>query len=188
MTEVEGGTYFPPHTRTPRQAGRSAGSCRPPPGLRPRRPSASPLPARDTGRAMSRENVEIVRKAFEAEARRDLTTLHGLYDPQVEMDFSDSPFTDFAGAAPRRGLNEVRAAFRDFYASFVDVESDVHDLIDAGEHVVSVFTYRGRGRTSGIETAWKDMAGVWTLHAGKIVRVTWLRSREEALEAVGLRE
>jgi hypothetical protein len=54
--------------------------------------------------------------------------------------------------------------------------------------VVSVFTYRGRGRTSGVETEWRNMAGVWTLRAGKIVRVTWLRSREQALEAVGLPE
>ena len=137
---------------------------------------------------MSRENMEIVRVAFEARARGDLLALHGLYDPEIEMDFSDSPFADFAGSELRRGLNAVREAFRDFYASFDAVESDVHELIDAGEHVVSVFTYRGRGRTSGVETEWKDMAGVWTLHAGKIVRVTWLRSREQALEAVGLSE
>ena len=137
---------------------------------------------------MSQENVEIVRAAFDTSARRDLTALHGLYDPEVEMDFSDSPFADFAGPEVRRGLNEVRAAFRDFYASFDAVESDLHELIDAGEHVVSLFTYRGRGRTSGVETEWKNMAGVWTLHAGKIARVTWLRSREQALEAVGLSE
>ncbi len=101
------------------------------------------------------------------------------------MDFSGSPFADFAGSEVRRGLNEVQEAFRDFYTSFAAVESDLHELIDADEHVVSVFTYRGRGRTSGVETEWRNMAGVWTLHAGKIVRVTWLRSREQALETVG---
>ena len=132
--------------------------------------------------------MEIVRRAFEAEARRDLATLHAFYDPEIEMDFSASPFADFAGPGLRRGLDEVRDAFRDFYAAFNDVESDVREFIDAGESVISVFTYRGRGRGSGVETEWKDMAGVWTLRRGKIVRVTWLRSREQALEAAGLSE
>ena len=130
--------------------------------------------------------MQIVRDAFEAEARRDLAALHGLYDPEVEMDFAGSPFADFAGPKVRRGSNEVRDAFRDFYVSFDAVESDLHELIDAGEDVVSVFTYRGRGRTSGVETEWRDMAGVWTLRGGKIIRVTWLRSREQAIEAARL--
>ena len=112
---------------------------------------------------MSEENVEIVRNVFEAEARRDLVDLHAFYDPEVEMDFSASPFADFAGPDLRRGLDEVRDTFRDFYAAFNDVESELLELVDAGENVISVFTYRGRGRGSGVETEWKDMAGLWTL-------------------------
>lgn len=137
---------------------------------------------------MSHDHVKIVRQAFEAEARRDVATLHALYDAGIEMDFQGSPFADFAGPEIRRGLDEVRAVFCDFYAAFNDVESDVSELIGSGESVISVFTYRGRGRASGIETEWKDMAGLWTFRGGKIVRVAWHRSREAALEAAGLRE
>jgi len=32
------------------------------------------------------------------------------------------------------------------------------------------------------------LAGVWTIHDGKIIRVVWFPTRPEALEAAGLRE
>jgi ketosteroid isomerase-like protein len=137
---------------------------------------------------VSQENVEVVREAFDLTARRDASAFDA-YDPEVEMDFSASPFADFMTTSPRlQGLGEVRSAFRDFYEAFEDVEPDLDELIDAGDHVVVVFTYRGRGRGSGVEVEWKHMAGLWTFRVGKVVRVAWLRTREAALEAAGLRE
>jgi hypothetical protein len=32
------------------------------------------------------------------------------------------------------------------------------------------------------------MAGLWTFREGKVVRVAWLRTRADALKAVGLEE
>jgi ketosteroid isomerase-like protein len=137
---------------------------------------------------MSEENLEIVREAFDREARRDARVLD-VYDPNVEMDFSDSPFADFMNTSGRRrGLDEVQITFRDWYEAFSDVETDIEELIDAGDQVIVVFTYRSKGRASGAEVAWKHMAGLWTFRNGKVMRVLWLRSREEALEAAGLSE
>jgi ketosteroid isomerase-like protein len=136
---------------------------------------------------MSEENVQIVREAFDFEARHDARALDG-YDPEVEMDFSASPFADFMATAGRlQGLGEVQSTFRDWYEAFENVEADLDELIDAGEQVIVVFTYRGRGRASGAEVEWKQMAGLWTFLEGKVVRVAWLRTREHALEAAGLR-
>jgi ketosteroid isomerase-like protein len=66
--------------------------------------------------------------------------------------------------------------------------TDLEELIEAGEHgVVSVMVQRGRGRASGAEV--EDRLGtVWTIREGKIVRVVWFPTPEEALEAVGLRD
>jgi ketosteroid isomerase-like protein len=137
---------------------------------------------------MSEENVEIVRQAFDRQARRDKSVL-AFYAPEVEMDFSDSPFADFMmTSGRRRGIDQVQSAFRDWYEAFTNVETDIDELIDAGEQVVVVFTYRSRGRASGAEVAWKRMAGLWTFRDGKVVRVAWLRTREEAFEAAGLSE
>jgi ketosteroid isomerase-like protein len=137
---------------------------------------------------MSQENVEVVREAFGREDRRDRSVLD-LYDPDVEMDFSASPFADFMTASARpRGIGEVQSAFRDWYEAFDNVETEIDELIDAGERVIAVFTYRGRGRTSGAEVEWKQMAGLWTFRDGMVVRVAWLRTRSDALKAVGLEE
>src|SRR5918992_184524 len=46
---------------------------------------------------MSRENVEIVRRVYEAAARRDSATVLALYDPEVELDNSRLGLAGFAG-------------------------------------------------------------------------------------------
>jgi ketosteroid isomerase-like protein len=136
---------------------------------------------------MSKENVEIVRQAFEAASRREPAD-PGTWASELEMDFSGSPFADFVTRGRARGLAEVRHTFRDFYEAFDDVEADVTELIDAGEHVIAVFTYRGIGRTSGVPVEFTNMAGLWTLRNGKVARVAWLKNRSDAIKAAGLRE
>ena len=67
------------------------------------------------------------------------------------------------------------------------VDYDLTELIDAGPHVIGAVTYRGRGRGSGVEVERTDHP-VWTIKEGKVVRILWLRRREDALEAARLSE
>jgi ketosteroid isomerase-like protein len=46
---------------------------------------------------MSKENVEVVREIYDAVARRDTETVLALYDPEVEWDFSGSPYKNVTG-------------------------------------------------------------------------------------------
>jgi hypothetical protein len=48
-------------------------------------------------------------------------------------------------------------------------------------------TRHARGRASGVEVE-RPFALPWTLREGKVVQVVWCLTREEALEAAGLRE
>lgn len=137
---------------------------------------------------MSRENVEIVRRVFEAEATREVSKVLKFYDPDVEMDWSESPFADFMEQGRHRGIPAVQKAFQGWYDAWEHAETEVHELIDAGDHVISVFTYSARGRTSGIQVQWEDMAGLWAFKDGLIARVAWLRSRAHAFSAAGLGE
>jgi ketosteroid isomerase-like protein len=130
--------------------------------------------------------VEIVRRVYDAVARRDTATVLALYDPEVEWDASQSPLGRVTGASVLRGHEGLRRAFREWYDGWEHVEDNIEELIDAGEHVIAVVTLRGRGRSSGVEVEWKDYAAVWTIREGKVLRVVWLPSREAALEAVGL--
>ena len=136
---------------------------------------------------MSQENVEIVRSVYDAVARRDFGAVLALYDPDVEWDFSASPLGGALGGTIYHGHEGLRRWWREWREAWEDYEDTYDELIDAGEHVISVTVSRGRGRTSGADIGYRQY-GVWTIKAGKVTRVAWLRTREEALEAVGLRE
>ena len=131
---------------------------------------------------MSRENVEIVRRAFEASARRDADAVLALYDPDVEWDASR---TQAGFADVYRGHDGLRRFFREWREAWDSDEYEYDELIEAGDAVISIATQRGRGQASGLQIA-RPLVGIWTIRDGKIVRVVWFRTREEALEAAGL--
>lgn len=134
---------------------------------------------------MSRESVEIVRRAFEATNRREgASFLLRFYDPEVEL-HPQSALGNLVGGGIYRGHDGVRAFYRHYYEAWERVDYEIEELIDAGEQVVSVVTNGGRGRGSGISLEWR-VPGVWTIKDGKIVRVVFFSSRDEALEAARL--
>ena len=135
---------------------------------------------------MSHENVEIVRRVLDAVARDDAATVLALYEPEVEWDISRSVHADVMGRGIYHGHEGLRSLFRQWYEAWESVEPDFDELIDAGEHVISVARWRGRGRTSGVVVEGPVLAGVWTIRNGKIIRVVWFPTREEAAEAAGL--
>ena len=135
---------------------------------------------------MSQENVEIVRRVYDAAARRDSAAVLALYDPEVVLDNSRLPIGTLMGGGIYRGHEGLRSFFREWHESWENIEYDYEELIDApGEHVIAVVTRRGRGRASGAEVE-VPLALVWTLSEGKVVRVVWYPSTEEARQAVGL--
>jgi ketosteroid isomerase-like protein len=135
---------------------------------------------------MSEENIEIVRRVYEA--RGDPEAVLAYYDPDVEFNASQFPFGRLVGGAGiYRGHEGLRRFFREYYSAWSQIEDDYEELIDADESVISVVSARGRGRRSGVEVQ-SSSAAVWTIRDGKIVRVTWFATRAEALEAAGLSE
>ena len=137
---------------------------------------------------MSKENVEIVRRVYKAVGQGDTEAVLATYDPAVEWDFRESPFRDFLNENVYRGHEGIRRFIRERYDdAWAEVEDHLDELIDAGEHVISVVTSRGRGRASGVEVN-REHAGLWTIRAGRIVRVAWFGTRAEAVEAAGLPE
>ena len=93
-----------------------------------------------------------------------------------------------SGQGVYHGHEGLREWFRSWSEAFEDAGYEVERLVDAGDQVVSYSTWRGRGRTSGVEVEWKNHGGVWTIRDGRVVRVVWFGTGAEALEAVGLRE
>jgi uncharacterized protein len=134
---------------------------------------------------MSREDVQVVRRVYDAVARRDAEAVLALYDPDVEWDMSRGAWGDLEGGGLHHGHEGLRSWFRTQYEVWQKWEDNPDELLDAGKHVVSVVSSRSRGRSSGVEVE-SHHAAVWTIREGKVVRVAWFPTREEALEAAGL--
>ena len=137
---------------------------------------------------MSAENVEIVRRVWEAVRREDTEAVLALYDEEIEYDFSRSPFRSVGISRPAyRGHEALRALFRERYDDWERVEDHCQELIEANDQVISVVTSRGRGRESGIEVEGTHV-GLWSLREGKVIRVRWFGTLDEALAGAGLPE
>ncbi len=134
---------------------------------------------------MSQENVEIVRRLYDAWNRRDEEELVALSDPEVE--FVNSPTAVEPGT--RRGTNEVLAAARTQWEFLRDGRHELDRIFDSGEEIL-VLSRLSRLMPEG-ETRIEDRAFIsWRIRDGKVVRVEILgfggAEVDRALEAAGL--
>jgi ketosteroid isomerase-like protein len=134
---------------------------------------------------MSQENVELVQRAIEAYNRRDLDAVLGGTTDDFVQDWSRT-----IGPNPNvyRGRDEVRGFLESWWGAFDQAAIHVDEIIDAGDSVVVVFHARVRGRESGAEARGPGAVQVWTVRGGLASSLTLYQGRDEALEAVGLRE
>jgi uncharacterized protein len=134
---------------------------------------------------MSRENVELVRRAYEAWNRGDFDAAAEYLDPEIE--WRTPPNIPEAGTW--HGRDEVGERVAAFLESWEELHAGVEELIDAGDRVVALVRFSGRGRGTGLAVEGTSVdATVWTLREGKAVRIEMYGGTAEALEAVGLRE
>jgi ketosteroid isomerase-like protein len=139
---------------------------------------------RDTQRAMSRENVELVRKLYRVYNERSFAEHPDLVDPDVVWDMSRVALPDATSLTGRAELPEFIDTFE---RSFAYESMEPREILDAGDRVVVVVHQRGRGKLSGIEVE-QTFAMVWTLRDGRAIRMDIYPTLQEALEAVGLSE
>jgi uncharacterized protein len=133
---------------------------------------------------MSQENVEIVRRGYEAFNRGDIDGVVGLLAPDFE--YVASGLVPGVGGK-YRGADGLRRFAETFWSEFDDPRIEVHELIDTGERVVASTTMRGHGKQSGAQTSW-GVCQLWTVRDGRAVRGQGFPTKAEALEAAGLRE
>jgi uncharacterized protein len=132
---------------------------------------------RDNAPAVSAENIEVVRRMFEAYARSGFGAVAEFIHPDFEMNFQ--VHHPLGGRTYRAG--DAGKAMLDFAASFEDFRAEAEEFIDSGDRVVVAFRERGLAR-GGVEL--EQIFGIlYTLRDGKVVRMQWFDSPEEALAA-----
>ena len=130
---------------------------------------------------MSQENVEIARRVFDAWARGDFSE-GDVFDAEIEFELVDWP-----ESGKYRGVDAMREAWLASLRAWVDFRSVPEDFIERGPQVVVPNRIQARGKSSRAEVH-ADTAAVFTINAGKIVRLALYWDRAKALEAVGLSE
>ena len=130
---------------------------------------------------MSKENVEIVRRAFAYEVYGvgDRAEAEAIFDPNVVMNPTEE--------GPSYGLDAIRDNFERWASAWEDLQVTAEEFLHAGDRVLVTEHHRGRGRGSGIEVDTR-LYSVYTVCDGKVVRMDQFTDRPEALEAAGLSE
>jgi ketosteroid isomerase-like protein len=132
---------------------------------------------------MSSENVEIVRRAYEAFNSNDPEAAIALLDPEVEWTLP----AHFPDAETWHGRERVVEGLTTMAASWDSLNLDVQELIDAGDRVVALVHIQGRAAVTGLDLAGRGVDGhVWTLRGGRVIAVRMYGGTDEALRAVGL--
>ena len=144
---------------------------------------AWPPPTTHTARAMSQENVEVVRAANNAWNAGDLDATRELYDPDVIMRMAEGWPEPGPFRVGRDAVIGQLGRMRDTLEG--GVVKPISDYIDIADHVIVRLVWRGAGRGPQV-----NMEGttINTVRRGRLREVEWFWDHAEALEAVGLPE
>jgi ketosteroid isomerase-like protein len=139
---------------------------------------------------MSQENVEMVRRVFEAfKAGMERGDPGAVFDTDALVaDAEWIPIPEFPGAAVYRGREGFVEFMRTWTEDFEDWSFRLERLIDAGnDRVVGLFHQWAIGKGSGVPVE-LHLATVWELEGGRVVRLRNYVDPAQALEAAGLEE
>ncbi len=132
---------------------------------------------------MSRENVEVVRRLYEASVRHDNEACVREAHPDVEM----VSFLMGVEGTVYKGHAGMRRYIDDLFSVFPNWHPEILRTTDYGDVVLAEVRMAGRGAVSGVEIE-QDVWQVTSLRDGKILGFHGYASRADALKAMGLEE
>ena len=133
---------------------------------------------------MPSDNVELIRRAYEAYSRGDLETMLGFVDPNVQWTYLD-PNLPQPEPQVCRGRQEVEAVLRNW--SQLGLKAELEEVAGVGERVLVGSRIPGLGASFG--RPGEDQAyTVLTVRSGRIVAMRDCRDCRDALEVAGLED
>jgi len=133
---------------------------------------------------MSQENVEVVRRAFQAFADQDLDGALADFTEDVEWRLIGG-FADLMGSE-FRGPEEVRSFMLELGEN-LGWGTTAESIREAGERVLVIVRTAGVGGASGASAS-RRWGQVYAFRDGRVSAVDNYFEAREALEAAGLRE
>lgn len=132
---------------------------------------------------MSQENVQLAQRGIAALNQRGVDAVIELCDPGIEWIAIPGFLPD---AEDFNGHTGVRTWFAKVGEALGLIEWQALEIIDAGDRLFLALKLKATGRVSGIEGEFLIFQS-WTVRDGKLVRLESYLSRDDALEAAGLR-
>lgn len=129
---------------------------------------------------MSEENVEVVRRVYDAINRRDWAEAFSVAAADFELITQRGP-----NAGARQGRDAVIDFAEDFIGAFDNFVWEVEQVFDGGDQVVVFVKVRSRPRGSGVDLVIRN-GHCWTFRKGVIAAMESFPEPEGALEAAGL--
>ena len=145
---------------------------------------------------MPQENVELVKRLHPgwnadlvALAKDDgaWAAVTGNLEAFFEPDFELEVVNPFEGPTVVKGVSGVREFWLDWLAPWQTYHDELERAIDLGDRVLLLGRHHGIREQTGHEVLAR-LAALYTLRDGKVTRIQYYTSHEEALKAVGLEE
>ena len=133
---------------------------------------------------MSKENLELVRRAFESFNRGDLDAALAVFERDAEW----VPYLAALDEEVYRGPSEIGRHWGEILRDLPDFHIEIVQVVAASPDAVVIETeFRGMGKASGADFRTTVYQAAAFRH-GKVAKAHGFRTAEEALEAVGLSE
>jgi uncharacterized protein len=125
---------------------------------------------------MSRANVEMLMRGYEALNQGDLSVVLELLDPNIEW---HEPALSLE-AGTHRGRDSFERFLRGWLDSFDGFRVEPERVVERGDNLIAVVRQTGTGRGSGLPAETR-LAHVWTVADGRAVRWEAVADPETAL-------
>ena len=129
---------------------------------------------------MSQENVDKTRDYIEAYNRRDFDAALQDCDPDVEWVLPEHQSSD-SGVGPY----QIRRFWEGIDDTFDELQLRPQEYVDGGDRVAVRLRHYGRSK-SGVEMDTELYHQITTFRDGVMVRIEYVTSWEQALEAAGV--
>ena len=133
---------------------------------------------------MSQENVEWARRIAEVWTGRYTEAADALVRPRLAPDFEIHPLYLERSYKGVEGMRQISADLDEIWR---DYRLEIGEIVDLGEHVLTLAHVTGRGAGSGVPID-EEIAILWAFEGDKVVWMKTFMSKRDALEAAGLSE